>query len=95
MPISIFPAFYLKSFDRKMSHCCVKCFFRELLNFSAPFVTRRAKRKKKYVPSHPRPALLVMAVMHLQRALFIPAVAASEPIALHDAKPLLLPPRVA
>jgi hypothetical protein len=34
-------------------------------------------------------------MMHLQRAFFIAAVAASEPIALHDAKPFLLPPRVA
>ena len=95
MLISVFPAFYLKSLDREMSHCGVKCFFSEPLNFPSPFVARIAKRKKKYVPSHPRPTFLVIAMVHLKRALFVPAVAASEPIALHDAKPLFLPSRIA
>jgi hypothetical protein len=58
-------------------------------------VTIGAKREQEPFVGLPRLALFVVAVVNVKRAVGVPAIAASKPVALHDAKPLFLPARIA
>ena len=78
-----------------MSHHYLKRAINLFFDCSTTLVTRFAEGQKKMILNLPRLAFFISAMMHLQGILVIPAIAASKAIPLHNAKPLLLPARVA